>query len=260
MNCRVQPVFGEAERREARHLYYLDIKIFPACNQAAIHRPHGASDAVQEEGHDPGNAPQTDAGALRKVRPFFALGQAAGRPSPEPEFNRALDGGMISCVNRDTIDELQADWSAQRPDLDTEPMGVVLRIQALAKILAEQTEARLQAHDLQWWQYDVLSTLRRQGEPFTLPATALAESSMLTSGAMTNRIDRLEEQGLVRRLKDPSDLRKVLVQLTGKGLKMIESATEARFETAMEALESLSARQRTSLSDLLRLVLTAHED
>jgi DNA-binding MarR family transcriptional regulator len=167
---------------------------------------------------------------------------------------------MISLVNRDTIDALQEDWSEQRPDLDPEPMGVVLRIQALAKILGEQTAARLQEYDLQWWQYDVLSTLRRQGEPFTLPATALADSAMLTSGAMTNRIDRLEEQGLVRRLKDASDRRKVLVQLSDTGLKLIETATEARFETAMEALETLSPRQRASLSNLLRRVLTAQED
>lgn len=166
---------------------------------------------------------------------------------------------MIYRVNRDTIDELQKDWSEQRPDLDPEPMGVVLRIQALAKILGEQTSLRLQEYNLQWWQYDVLSTLRRQGEPFTLPATVLAESAMLTSGAMTNRIDRLEEQGLVRRMKDPEDGRKVLVRLTDKGLKLIEGATEVRFETAMDALESLSARQRSSLANLLRLVLTAQE-
>ena len=165
----------------------------------------------------------------------------------------------MSRVNRDTIDKLQKDWSEQRPDLDPEPMGVVLRIQALAKILGEQTSVRLQEYNLQWWQYDVLSTLRRQGEPFTLPATALAESAMLTSGAMTNRIDRLEEQDLVRRTKDPEDGRKVLVRLTDKGLKLIEGATEARFETAMDALESLSARQRVSLANLLRLVLTAQE-
>ncbi len=167
---------------------------------------------------------------------------------------------MIAFVTRDTIDALQQDWSEQRPDLDPEPMGVVLRIQALAKILGEQTAARLQEYDLQWWQYDVLSTLRRQGAPFTLPATALAESAMLTSGAMTNRIDRLEEAGLVCRLKDDADRRKVLVQLTDQGLKLIESATEARFETAMDALESLSAKQRNALSNLLRLVLTAQED
>jgi len=162
--------------------------------------------------------------------------------------------------NKDIIDELQSDWIRQRPDLDPEPMGVVLRIQALAKILGDQTAEKLLNFDLQWWQYDVLSTLRRQGEPFIMAATELAEKSMLTSGAMTNRIDRLENEQLVRRIKDDNDLRKVLVQLTKKGLKLIEGATEARFESAMEALEGLNRKQRESLSDLLRLVLTTQND
>ena len=162
-------------------------------------------------------------------------------------------------MEKDHIDEVQSDWSLQRPDLDPEPMGVVLRIQALAKILGEQTTARLQKFDLQWWQYDVLSTLRRQGDPFVMAATNLADSTMLTSGAMTNRIDRLEAENLVRRIKDKNDGRRVLVQLTKKGIRLIEDATEARFESAMDALENLSKSQRESLSNLLRLVLTSQE-
>ncbi|MGA9572815.1 MAG: MarR family transcriptional regulator [Lysobacterales bacterium] len=158
---------------------------------------------------------------------------------------------------KDIIDDLQNEWSVQRPDLNHEPMGVVLRIQALAKILGNQTAAKLQEFDLQWWQYDVLSTLRRQGTPFIMAATELAASNMLTSGAMTNRIDRLEEDKLVRRIKDENDGRRVLVQLTNAGLSLVEEATEARFETAMYALESLSGPQRDSLNSLLRLVLTA---
>jgi DNA-binding MarR family transcriptional regulator len=158
---------------------------------------------------------------------------------------------------KDIIDDLQNEWSVQRPDLNHEPMGVVLRIQTLAKILGNQTAARLQEFDLQWWQYDVLSTLRRQGKPFIMAATELAASTMLTSGAMTNRIDRLEEDKLVRRIKDENDGRRVLVQLTNKGLNLVEAATEARFETASCALESLSGAERESLNRLLRLVLTA---
>ena len=166
---------------------------------------------------------------------------------------------MTVSMNWDIIDELQSDWNRQRPDLDPEPMGVVLRIQALAKILGDQTAEKLQLHDLQWWQYDVLSSLRRKGEPFIMAATELADTSMLTSGAMTNRIDRLEQDQLVRRVKDNNDLRRVLVQLTKKGLTLIEGATEARFESAMEALGSLNKQQIESLSDLLRLVLITQE-
>ncbi|MBT8073597.1 MAG: MarR family transcriptional regulator [Xanthomonadales bacterium] len=162
-------------------------------------------------------------------------------------------------MNTDTIDRLQSDWSVQRPDLDSAPIGVVLRIQALAKVLGDQTASRLQQFDLQWWQYDVLSTLRRQGKPFIMAATELAEANMLTSGAMTNRIDRLEEDGLVRRIKDHNDGRRVLVQLTKEGLGLVEEATEARFETANDALVSLSNQQRNALNDLLRLVLQSQE-
>ncbi|NNK98379.1 MAG: MarR family transcriptional regulator [Xanthomonadales bacterium] len=162
-------------------------------------------------------------------------------------------------MNTDTIDRLQSDWSVQRPDLDSAPIGVVLRIQALAKVLGDQTASKLQQFDLQWWQYDVLSTLRRQGKPFIMAATELAEANMLTSGAMTNRIDRLEEDGLVRRIKDHNDGRRVLVQLTKDGLSLVEEATEARFETANDALVSLSNQQRNALNDLLRLVLQSQE-
>ena len=164
---------------------------------------------------------------------------------------------IIRTMSKDMIDALQDDWSEQRPDLELEPMGIVLRIQALAKILGDQAAVRLQEFDLQWWQYDALSALRRQGAPYEMAATDLADDNMLTSGAMTNRIDRLEEAGLVRRKPDDADRRKVLVQLTEKGLRLIEGATEARFEAATEALEDLTTKQRKSLQDLLRAVLTS---
>lgn len=160
-------------------------------------------------------------------------------------------------MGKDSIDQLQQDWAQQRPDLDVRPMGVVTRIQALAKILGDQAASRLQQFGLQWFQYDVLATLRRQGEPFCMAATKLADTTMLTSGAMTNRIDHLEAAGLVRRLKDPDDRRRVLVQLTGKGLRLVDRASEARFEAALEALEGLTPGQVRTLSALLRRVMVS---
>jgi len=161
---------------------------------------------------------------------------------------------------RDIIDDLQEDWSEQRPDLDSEAMGVVLRIQALDKVLGAQVEERLRLFGLQWWQYDVLSALRRQGKPYRMPATGLAAATMLTSGAMTNRIDRLEHAGLVRRLHDPADRRRVLVELTDEGRERVESATKARFEIASAALAGLDRKRRRQLTDLLRLLLLAQDD
>jgi DNA-binding MarR family transcriptional regulator len=163
-------------------------------------------------------------------------------------------------MNRDIIDELQSDWNVQRPDLDAEAMGVVLRIQTLAKLLGEQVSDCLRDFDLQWWQYDVLSALRRRGRPYRMAATELADATRLTSGAMTNRIDRLEESGLVRRLEDPQDRRRVLVQLSRKGLRVVEDATAARFQAATEALQDLDQRKRAQLSNLLRLVLLAQDE
>lgn len=163
-------------------------------------------------------------------------------------------------MKKDRIDEVQQDWSEQRPDLDSDALGVVLRIQALAKILGDKAAQRLDDFDLQWWQYDVLAALRRQGEPFVMAATELSGAVMLTTGAMTNRLDRLEADGFLRRLKDENDRRKVLVQLTDSGLERIDNAVKARFQSANEALKKLSPEQRDVLSDLLRLTLLGLED
>ncbi len=163
-------------------------------------------------------------------------------------------------MDKDIIDNLKDDWSRQRPDLNSEPMGIVLRIQSLAKLLGNQASGRLEEFDLQWWQYDVLSALRRKGKPYILAASKLAEAGMLTSGAMTNRIDRLEEAGLVRRLQDKKDGRRVLVQLTNDGLELIDNATAARFDVANAAMDNLTILQRKQLDDLLRCVLLAQGD
>lgn len=161
---------------------------------------------------------------------------------------------------KDYIDELKDDWDKQRPELNSEPMGIVLRIQSLAKMLGSKTAERLEDFDLQWWQYDVLSALRRQGSPFVLAASELAQEAMLTSGAMTNRIDRLEAAGLIRRLRDESDGRRVLVKLTVRGRKLIDSATEARFDVASRAMQGMGLEQRQQLGDLLRHLLKAQSD
>ncbi|MDT8320705.1 MAG: MarR family transcriptional regulator [Xanthomonadales bacterium] len=162
-------------------------------------------------------------------------------------------------MSKDIIDELLADWSEQRPDLDPAAMGVVLRVQMIAKILGDAVSQCLQAFDLHWWQYDVLSALRRQGEPYTLAASELAESGMLTSGAVTNRIDRLEQAGLVERVRDSADRRRVLVRLSAEGHKRVDAATEARFEAAGRALNGLSRAQRRQLGDLLRAFVLSCE-
>jgi len=167
--------------------------------------------------------------------------------------------GMNKNTEKDLIDALLDDWDFQRADPETEPMGITLRVQTLAKMFNDLASIRLQEFDLQWWQYDVLSALRRQGEPYRMAASELAAAGMLTSGAMTNRIDRLEQAGLVQRVKDDRDRRRVLVQLTREGLRLVERASEARFETATAALAGLKDRDQRQLNRLLRLLLLSLE-
>ncbi len=121
-------------------------------------------------------------------------------------------------VLRDEVDDLVAAWRAQRPDLDVEPMQVLSRISRLARHLDIARRGAFADHGLETWEFDVLSALRRQGPPFQLTPGALLRATLVTSGTMTNRIDRLAAAGLVRREPDPQDRRGVLVTLTEQGV------------------------------------------
>src|SRR5215469_18558358 len=119
--------------------------------------------------------------------------------------------------NADEVDELVAQWHVQRPDLDVGPMHVLSRVSRLARHLDIARRSAFASHGLEPWEFDVLSALRRVGPPFQLSPGALVRATLVTSGTMTNRIDRLAQAGLVTRRRDPQDKRGVLVQLTGDG-------------------------------------------
>jgi DNA-binding MarR family transcriptional regulator len=157
----------------------------------------------------------------------------------------------------DQVDKLLNQWAHERPELDCSSLSVVVRVLFLSKIFRQSAERALAPVQLKLWEYDVLSALRRQGPPFQLPATGLARASMLTTGAMTNRIDRLEERGLVVRATDPADRRGVNVRLTERGRQLTDAAIEARLNAANEQLEVLSAQERRAVSDGLRKVFLA---
>ena len=160
---------------------------------------------------------------------------------------------------KDAIDDILDQWSAERPELDTAPLGVVIRVMAMYRRFARQATRALEPLELELWEYDVLAALRRQGKPFALPAMALARETDLSSGAMTNRIDRLQARGFVRREADESDRRSVIVVLTREGRKMIDKAISFRLEAARESLEELSATERRQLSELLRKVVLSED-
>lgn len=160
-------------------------------------------------------------------------------------------------MKKDPIDEILDQWSEERPDLDTASLGVVIRVMTLYRSFRRQADQALEPLDLELWEYDVLSALRRQGEPYALPATRLARETDLSTGAMTNRIDRLETRGLVRRRSDRKDRRGVNVSLTATGRKLIDKAIQHRLDSARDSLQALSPAQQRELARLLRRAVLA---
>ncbi len=158
-------------------------------------------------------------------------------------------------MKSDRVDKLVDQWAAARPELDVSGLDVVARVQDAAKLLRRNEDTALHALGLQMWEYDVISALRRQGAPYHLPATELARQSLLSSGAMTNRIDRLEERGLVRRVADAGDRRVVLVALTEAGQQLADRAVEARLVSAESQLSRLSSGERRVLAQGLRKLI-----
>jgi DNA-binding MarR family transcriptional regulator len=158
-------------------------------------------------------------------------------------------------MEKDPVDEILEQWSEERPDLDTSSLGVVIRVMALYRSFLRQATDALEGVGLELWEYDVLSALRRQGAPFSLPATGLARETGLSTGAMTNRIDRLESRRYVERSPDEDDRRGVNVSLTAKGRKLIDAAIQHRLDAASESLQGVSASEQRQLADLLRAVV-----
>ena len=158
---------------------------------------------------------------------------------------------------KDQVDNMLSQWEEERPDLDASPLGILNRIVRLGKHIEADLRRALAPFGLDTWSFDVLAALRRQGAPYALSPTALRRASLLTSGAMTNRIDRLEERGLVERVADPNDRRAIRVYLKPVGLGLIEAAIEARLNAAKDLVECLAHQEQHQLSQLLRKLLLA---
>ena len=149
-----------------------------------------------------------------------------------------------------------AQWQRERPDLDVSPMAVIGRLNEVSSLISRERLAPLFARfGLQAGEFDVLATLRRSGSPFALTPTALYEAAMVTSGAMTNRLDRLEKAGLIRRMPHPQDRRGLLVQLTDEGLGLIDRAVEAHVENEHAVLAALNPKERETLAGLLEKLI-----
>lgn len=163
-------------------------------------------------------------------------------------------------VLRDEVDRLVEAWQRERPDLDTEPMHVLSRVTRLARHLDRARRAAFTKHALEAWEFDVLSALRRAGPPYELSPGRLLTQTLVTSGTMTNRIDKLADRGLVERWPDPHDRRGVLVRLTPEGREVVDAALAGLLESEQQLLAGLSPAQRRDLAGMLRVLVAPFDN
>lgn len=159
----------------------------------------------------------------------------------------------------DRVDEILEQWHRERPDLDVTAMGLIGRIIRLTQHLSREMGKTFAQHDLNSAKFDLLATLRRSGEPYSLSPGDLMAATMVTSGTMTNRIDQLEKTGLVKRIPNPEDGRGFLISLTAEGLNVIDAALNDHVQTQARLTEGLSPEEHELISGLLRKYLSSFE-
>lgn len=152
----------------------------------------------------------------------------------------------------DRIQMLVAQWRQERPDLDVEAMTLVARILTVAALVSQRVESLAKDHEMTSAEGDVLFTLRRAGAPYTLSPTTLAKSLLVSSGTMTNRLDRLERRGLIERKANSGDRRAVDILLTREGLDLVDEAITEHVARETEMLSGLTSTERTRLDAILR--------
>ncbi len=156
---------------------------------------------------------------------------------------------------RDETDGLLEAWARERPDLDVAPLAVLSRVTRLARHLDRERRAAFAQHGLEAYEFDVLTALRRAGEPYELTPGQLLHETLVGSGTMTNRLDRMEARGLVARRRDPADGRGVRVRLTHRGRDRTDAAVADLLDRERTLLAALPDRDRDRLAELLRVVL-----
>jgi DNA-binding MarR family transcriptional regulator len=160
----------------------------------------------------------------------------------------------------DEVDRLVEAWRRERPDLEVTPLQVLSRVTRLARHLDRARRSAFSRHELETWEFDVLSALRRAGSPYQLSPGQLLTQTLVTSGTMTNRIDRLAGRELVQRLPAPDDRRGVLVRLTDHGRARVDAALADLLDHEREILEVLSPDRQHELADLLRCVVAPFDN
>ena len=162
--------------------------------------------------------------------------------------------GVGTSHERDTVDRIVEQWQTTRPDLDVTPIGIIGRLSRLSRLIDRRLGENFAEHGIDDWMYDVMATLYRNGAPHELTAGDLVRQTMVTTGAITNRIDRLEARGLVERA-GATDRRKVIVRLTAAGIATVEQVVGSHLATEQSILDDLSAAELTRLERHLRTLL-----
>ncbi len=160
----------------------------------------------------------------------------------------------------DRVDKAIKQWNQERPDLDVSSMELIGRLARIYKFLGLGINKTFSQHDLNAANFDVLATLRRSGPPYALSPNDLINSTMVTSGTMTNRIDQLSRAGLVERIKNPDDGRSVVVSLTTAGFKLIDAAVTDHVATQDQLTSGLSKDEQKRLNKLLKKFLQSLEE
>ncbi len=158
-------------------------------------------------------------------------------------------------MQQDPIAQLQDGWNAELPDLDTRAMATVARLNRCRALLFRRIEEHMTSSDSSLAEFDVLSTLRRQGPPYRMKPSTIARLTMLSPSGMTHRVDQLESANLLERVSDPNSRRTAPVALTKQGLQASERLVRTLVVVEEQALQSLTKAERTELDRLLAKLL-----
>lgn len=160
---------------------------------------------------------------------------------------------------RDTIARFIEDWRRERPDIDPRPLGILGRAQRLSARLIRASEELLEPMQLTWEAFSLIVSLRRAGKPYAMRPTDIYRQSLITSGAVTNRVDRVVELGLARRVPDTADRRGIVVQLTAAGKALADRAIAMQFTMLAKQLSVLTYSEQAQLTALLGKLLFSLE-
>ena len=165
-----------------------------------------------------------------------------------------------SVAASDSVERMLDEWRRERPELDASPLRIQGRVLRLSARLMRRIDRWLGPLGLSWEAFSLIVTLRRSGRPYEMRPTDILQESLLTSGAITNRIDRVAEMGLVKRYPDPDDRRSYLVKLTPAGKKLADKAIARHFAGMEGTLDVLSSTEQDRLAELLSKLLASLEN